>query len=82
MLNEDMVNKNLQYKVIQKKLLLHYKDKIPVPLTGLRNLLERTYASIHSITGEIINLKKESRISEYNFILVSHILLELWRYFY
>jgi len=66
--------------VIQKKLLLLYKDKIPVPLTGLRNLLERTYNSIHSISGEIINLKRESRISEYNFILVSHILLELWRF--
>lgn len=66
--------------MIQKKLLLLYKDKIPVPLTGLRNLLERTYNSIHSISGEIINLKRESRISEYNFILVSHILLELWRF--
>lgn len=77
-LNDEIINKTLQYKVIQKKLLLLYKDKIPVPLTGLRNLLERTYNSIHSISGEIINLKRESRISEYNFILVSHILLELW----
>ncbi|OUM60757.1 hypothetical protein PIROE2DRAFT_13394 [Piromyces sp. E2] len=78
MLTDDINNKTLQYKVIQKKLLLHYKDKIPVSLIGLRNLLEKTYESIHSISGEIINLKKEIKISNYNFILISFMLLELW----
>jgi len=79
MLNDDINNKTLQYKVIQKKLLLLYKDKIPVSLIGLRNLLEKTYESIHSISGEIINLKKDINISNYNFILISFMLLEFWR---
>ncbi|ORX57170.1 hypothetical protein BCR36DRAFT_395293 [Piromyces finnis] len=78
MLTDDINNKTLQYKVIQKKLLLHYKDKIPVSLIGLRSLLEKTYESIHSISGEIINLKKDIKISNYNFILISYMLLELW----
>ncbi|ORX79560.1 hypothetical protein BCR32DRAFT_294364 [Anaeromyces robustus] len=77
-LSDTLINKTLQYKVIQKKLLLHYKDKIPVSLVGLRNLLDRTYASIHTISGDIINLKKESKKSNYNFILITHMLLELW----
>ncbi|KAL6621345.1 PTHB1 N-terminus-domain-containing protein [Neocallimastix sp. 'constans'] len=78
-LNDDLINKTLQYKVIQKKLLLHYKDKIPTSLIGLRSLLDRTYASIHTISSDIINLKKENRISTYNFVVISHMILELWR---
>jgi len=79
-LNDDLINKTLQYKVIQKKLLLHYKDKIPTSLIGLRSLLDRTYASIHTISSDIINLKKENRISTYNFVVISHMILELWRF--
>lgn len=62
MFQNQLVNRALQFRAVQRRLLTKFKDKTPSPLTNFDNLLDGTYKQIIQLT-EAIDHNKQVRIS-------------------
>lgn len=58
-LNSELEKYSQLYTVVQKSLLMKYKEKNPPKLNNLDFLLKNVYKSINKITDEISNLNAE-----------------------
>lgn len=75
-LMSDLNDKSHQFRIIQKRLLVRYKDRNPAPLNGLELLLSNTYKGVIALSDEIEGnmqlLKKQNLILTcYSKLLVS-----------
>lgn len=69
-----------QFRLIQKRLLVRYKDRNPAPLNNLDVLLEGTYHSLIDCATHIDELKQQLSDHSNRLSCATHLLLMLMRY--
>eukprot|EP00744_Colponema_vietnamica_P002268 GILI01003593.1.p1 GENE.GILI01003593.1~~GILI01003593.1.p1 ORF type:complete len:697 (-),score=132.68 GILI01003593.1:484-2574(-) len=76
----DLKNATTQYRILQKRLLVRFKDKNPSSLNHLDSLLALTHGSIVQNSDEIQGLQGELTLASGALAAAVHMLLLLLRY--
>ncbi|ETV91112.1 hypothetical protein H310_14209 [Aphanomyces invadans] len=69
-----------QFRVIQKRLLVRYKDRNPSPLNSLDMLLHGTYSQILDLSRQVDQVQRKLSVSGNRLACSVHLLLMLMRY--
>ena len=63
-----------QYRVIQKRILVRFKDKNPIPLGGLDIIMRQTYATIISLSDQVQEMQLKVKVAAAGIEIMSRLL--------
>ena len=75
MLQEELSQKAIQFRAIQRRLLAKFKDKTPTPLTNLDMLLKETYQQILMSADEMEEIQQALMRSRCQLSCVTRLIL-------
>lgn len=81
-LRQKLENQAQQYRVIQKRLLVRFKDKNPAPLQGLDVLHHDTYNHLIDMGSDMAHLKQELKMSGNSLACAIQLMLLLIKFKY
>jgi len=79
-LNSDLNDRAHQFRIIQKRLLLRFKDRNPSPLNQLDTIMNGTYSQLVDLSNAVDALKRDLSKSAQNLSCATHLMLMLIRY--
>jgi len=69
-----------QFRSIQKRLLVRFKDRNPSPMNNLDSLFEDTFKQLIAIANEVDKLQNELALTANALVCATHLILLLMRY--